>query len=619
MRSIIRLLKVASELWPYYLGITVASVATAATTLATPFVIKAATDEVVAQMRGAGGGVTALLWLAVLLLVVELVNTVVSNVGGYLGDVMSVKLKAILSSHYYAKMLSLPQRYFDSELTGTIINRLTRSITETSQFLQMFSNTFMPMVLTVFAVLVITAAYSPWLVILLLVIYPVFMWLTALTSKRWQPIEKAKNDEFDRAGGRFAEAIAQIRVVKSFTTEPRELALFNGHYARAAHLTHGQSRFWHAMDVARRGALALIFFAIYAIIFTRTASGQFTLGSMVLLIQLVTMAKQPVTMMSFLVDSSQRAIAGSKSYFEAMDALPEPHAAIGTEAALSFTRPVATLQNAASLPDAEPAAWPAVQDAPAIAFEHVTFSYDGETPVLRDINLSVRPGERVAFVGESGGGKTTLVNLLLGLYQPDAGDVRIFGTDIAGVPVTQVRREVGVVFQDASLFSGTIRENIAYGRPGASASEVETASRRANAHDFVARLARGYDSEIGERGIKLSGGQKQRIAVARAMLKDAPILVLDEATSALDTKAERLVQAGLEELMVDRTTLIIAHRLSTISAVDRIVTLRDGSIDEIGSPAELARTGGIYAELLALQASANKADRRRLQAYDITA
>lgn len=615
MRSLIRLLGVGRELWPLYLGIALASAATAAANLTTPFIIKAATDEVVAQIQGGGGGVQALLWLAVALFAVEAVNTIVSNVGGFLGDVMSVRLKAILSSRYYAKMLSLPQRYFDSQLTGTIINRLTRSISETTQFVQMFSNNFFPMVLTVAAVLVITALYSPWLTVLLVVIYPVFMWLTALTSKRWQPLEKAKNSQFDVAGGRFAEAIGQIRVVKSFTAELRELAYFDRRYATSAAITVGQSRWWHGMDVARRSALNLIFFAIYAIIFTSTASGAFTLGSMVLLIQLVAMAKQPVQMMSFLVDSSQRAIAGSKSFFEAMDEEPEPLAAIGAGAGLSFTIP--TPDAAAS--DVERSPWPAEPGAPMIEFDHVSFGYDASARVLHDITFSVAPGERLAFVGESGGGKTTLVNLLLGLYRPDAGAIRIRGADVTTAPLQRLRAEIGVVFQDAALFSGSIRENVAYGRPGARESDIVEAATRANAHEFVARLADGYDAEIGERGIKLSGGQKQRIAVARAILKDAPILVLDEATSALDSKSERLVQAGLDELMAHRTTLIIAHRLSTISSVDRIVTLRDGRVDEIGTPAELAASGGIYAELLALQASASKADRKRLQAYEITA
>ena len=614
MRSLVRLLGLARELWPYYVGIALAAVATAGTTLLTPFIIKAATDEIVAQTGGRGGGVPALVWLAVALLIAELVGAAVSNVGGYLGDVMAVRLRAILSSRYYATMLTLPQRYFDGQLTGTVINRLTRSISETTQFFQMFSNTFLPMLLTVLAVLVVTAAYSPWLTVLLLVIYPVFMWLTAQTSKRWQPLEKLKNEQFDLAGGRFAESIAQVRVVKSFTAEARELGLFNDRYARTVDITHGQSRFWHLMDVARRAALALIFFGLYVIIFTSTAAGAFSLGSMVLLVQLVAMAKQPVTMMSFLVDSSQRAVAGSRSYLEALDELPEPRAAITADAALSFTRP----PDAAAAATSTPTPWPALPGAPAVVFDAVSFSYDGSAEVLRDVSFDVAPGERVAFVGESGGGKTTLVNLLLGLYAPSAGIVRVRGLDVTQVPLGRLRAEIGVVFQDAALFSGTIRENIAYGRPAATASEIEQAARRANAHEFVARLSAGYDSEIGERGIKLSGGQKQRIAVARAMLKDAPILVLDEATSALDSKAERLVQAGLEELMADRTTLIIAHRLSTISAVDRIVTLRDGRVDEIGAPHELARSGGIYAELLALQASANKADHKRLQAYDIT-
>ena len=227
-----------------------------------------------------------------------------------------------------------------------------------------------------------------------------------------------------------------------------------------------------------------------------------------------------------------------------------------------------------------------------ISFDRVSFGYDSDTEVLHDITFDVAPGERVAFVGESGGGKTTLVNLLLGLYRPDAGVIRLRGVDVSTVPVEQLRAEIGVVFQEAALFSGTIRENVAYGRPGASASEIESAATKANAHEFVAKLANGYAAEIGERGIKLSGGQKQRIAVARAMLKNAPVLVLDEATSALDSKSERLVQAGLEELMADRTTLIIAHRLSTISSAT--VSSPRGR-DEIGSPAELATSGGIYA------------------------
>jgi ATP-binding cassette, subfamily B, bacterial len=312
----------------------------------------------------------------------------------------------------------------------------------------------------------------------------------------------------------------------------------------------------------------------------------------------VNMARQPVQGMSFLVDSSQRAITGCIDYFKVMD---EPAEFEGIPSA-----------------DAEVGALQTPLGQPVVTFTDARFAYSGDnSEVLRGLSFDVRRGERVAFVGESGVGKTTLTSLLLGLYHLTGGQLRVDGRDVTEVPLAQLRSQVGVVFQDPALFSGTIRENIAYGRPSATDDEIITAARRSHAHGFITALPGGYDAEIGERGVKLSGGQKQRIAVARAMLKDAPILVLDEATSSLDSKAERLVQEGLEELMTDRTTLIIAHRLSTISSVDRIITMRDGLIDEMGTPAELALTDGIYAELLTLQASASKADRKRLQRYEI--
>ncbi|QTE28212.1 ABC transporter ATP-binding protein [Pengzhenrongella sicca] len=595
MRSILRILGSVRELWPYYAAIVACSLGVAVTGLLTPFIIKAATDYVVAATEGEATGISTVVWLAAALLAADLTNTLLTNVGGYLGDTMAAKLRAALSGRYFAKLLSLPQRYFDGELTGTVINRLSRSITETTSFLNMFANSFFQMVLTVVAVLAITAFYSWPMALLLAVVYPIFMWLTTITSARWQELEARKNHEFDVAGGRFAEVIGQIRVVKSFVQERLELSGFTARYDRTVRITRTQSRYWHTMDTSRRAALNVIFFGVFAILFAQTVRGVFTIGVMVLLIQLVNMARQPVFSMSFLVDSSQRAIAGSRDYFTVMgelaeaDGLPEP-----------ADRP----EGAGRAPV-------------AIEFDGVSFGYPGGEDVLREVAFSIRAGEHVAFVGESGGGKTTLVSLLLRLYAPSVGTIRIGGTDVAGLPLEDVRADVGVVFQDPSLFSGTIRENIAYALPGASTEEIVAAATAANAHDFISRFARGYDSQIGERGLKLSGGQKQRIAVARAILKDAPVLVLDEATSSLDSKSERLVQEGLERLMTDRTTLIIAHRLSTISAVDRIVTLRDGRVDEIGTPAELAATTGIYAELLALQASATTKDRKRMHRYDI--
>jgi len=595
VRSIIRILGSARELWPYYAGIVACSLAVAVTGLLTPFIIKAATDYVVAANQGQVSGISTVIWLAAALLLADLANTLLSNIGGYLGDTMAAKLRATLSGRYFAKLLSLPQRYFDGELTGTVINRLSRSITEITSFLNMFANSFFQMVLTVVAVLAITAFYSWPMALLLAVIYPIFMWLTTITSAKWQVLEAEKNYEFDAAGGRFAEVIAQIRVVKSFVQEHRELATFNRRYGQTIRTTQKQSRYWHEMDATRRAALNVIFFAIFVILFVQTVRGAFTIGVMVLLIQLVNMARQPVFSMSFLVDSSQHAIAGSRDYFIVMEELAE------ADAPTTLTTPT-----------------PEGHQRPAgIEFDSVSFGYPGCQDVLREVSFSIRQGEHVAFVGESGGGKTTLVSLLLRLYTPTVGAIRIAGTDITSLPLQEIRAGIGVVFQDPSLFSGTIQENIAYATPHASAGEIIAAAKSANAHDFIARFTHRYEAQIGERGLKLSGGQKQRIAVARAILKDAPILILDEATSSLDSKSERLVQQGLQHLMTNRTTLIIAHRLSTISSVDRIITLKDGRVDEIGTPEQLATTGGIYAELLALQASATKKDRKRLQLFDI--
>lgn len=258
-------------------------------------------------------------------------------------------------------------------------------------------------------------------------------------------------------------------------------------------------------------------------------------------------------------------------------------------------------------------------DAPVVELDDVTFAYEDDKPVLSHVSFQAHEGEKVALVGESGGGKSTIVNLLLGLYRSTDGALRLAGSDVRDMTAADIRASVGVVFQDSYLFSGSIRDNIAYGKPDATDEEIVAVAKRANAHGFIMGFPAGYDTVIGERGLKLSGGQKQRVSVARAMLKDAPILVLDEATSALDTKAERSVQAGLDELMQDRTTLIIAHRLSTIANVDRIVTLVDGHVDEVGSPDELAVSGGVYAELLQLTASSSAADRERLKKFGFLA
>lgn len=546
-----------------------------------------------AGVRGNDHHIRDIMLLAVVILVLDVVNSLLTNVNGWLGDIMSAKMRQILSTRYFSKLLELPQSWFDEELTGSITSKLTRSITNVTDFAKAFSNNFFTLLLTTFAVLIISAIYYWPLALLLAIVFPIYVWLTALTSRNWQTHQDVINHHIDTAGGRFQEVVSQIRVVKSYVTEASEQKQFNNHYDATVDATRQQSNHWHLMDTVRRVVLNVIFFGIYAIIFVRTAKGYFGVGDMILLIQLMTMARQPVQMMSYIIDVAQRAVAGSKDYFSVME-----------------TRPAHVPQTATTtIREPEPGV-------PMISFNDTVFSYDGTNRVIDHVTFDVSPGEKVALVGESGGGKSTLVNLLLGLYPVTEGAIMVAGNDISQVTPDALRRRIGVVFQDPALFSGSIRKNIAYGTEATDA-QIRDAAHRAYADRFIKRFSQQYDTLVGERGIKLSGGQKQRISIARALLKDAPILVLDEATSALDTKSERWVQAGLESLMADRTSLIIAHRLSTISSVDRIVTLDAGRVDEIGTPAELAASGGIYAELLALQASSSKADRKRLERFGI--
>lgn len=593
MYSLRKALGYARQLTPYYIGVTVASVIVALFGIAIPFVLSAATDLMVNTVNGDDPNITAALWLAGALFLLDAGGTIVRNLGGYWGDILAARLKAQLSTRYYEHLLKLPQQYYDGELTGTIINRLNRAITEVSNFVNMFANNFFQMLLTTVITLVIVWFYSWELALLVLVLYPLFLWLTAITSKKWQRLQTAKNAETDIASGRFAEVVTQIKVVKSYVQEKLEHRHFRRRFKKTIGLTREQSLYWHKMDVLRGLVLSVIFFLIFAFIFVRTVEGRFTIAEMVLLITLINALRLPIFSMSFVVDSFQKAITGSKDYVVAMELAPE----------------IADKPGAHNLNVAEG----------LIEYRNVHFSYGSEHEVLKDISFTLRPGEKLALVGESGEGKTTLSNLLMRMYDPTQGSILIDGTNIAEVTQKSLRSSIATVFQDPALFSGTIRENIAYAHPRATHEQIVAAAKAANAHDFISKLDDGYDSEIGERGIRLSGGQKQRIAIARAILKDAPILVLDEATSSLDSRAEALVQEALDRLMKGRTTLIIAHRLSTIAHVDTIVTLRGGQVDEVGSPVALANTDGIYAQLLKLQMGTTERAKNKLKSYDISA
>lgn len=588
MKHIFRILKTGHELWRSYLAIALLTTLLSVSTIIVPLLSGWAIDE---MRKGTGANIKYAAMLAFGIFLLDLMQTIISNVNGYFGDQVSAKLQNILSKKYYQHLLSLPQTYFDNELSGKIINRLNRSIVQITNFIQMMSNNFLQFIFSTVLSLIIVAYYSWQVALMLLALYPIFTWMTIKSSSKWQAWQKDKNEQLDIASGRFAESISQVRVVKSFRQESREIGFFNKHMGNVLAINRPQSAYWHKQDIRRRLILNVIFFAVYLFIFVQGAKGVFTPGQAVALILYAMNIRIPIFTISFLVESTQRAVSDSRDYFETMNIEPEIKDMVGAQQLR-------------------------VKEG-AIEFSNVVFGYDVDRPVINNVTFAIKPNTKVALVGESGEGKTTLTNLLLRFYEPQSGSITIDKQDIGSVPQDSLRHNIGVVFQEPALFSGTIRENIAYSKNNATNNEVVAAAKSANAHEFIEKLEHGYDTQIGERGLKLSGGQKQRIAIARALLKNAPILVLDEATSSLDSKSEAMVQEALARLMKNRTTIIIAHRLSTIANVDLIVTLRGGSIDEVGAPKKLEKSGGIYAQLLSLQSNKTESSAKKLEKFDI--
>lgn len=578
MKELIGILKLGGSLRKSYVAVSLMTMLLSLLTILQPLLSGWAIDEI---GKGANANVAYAGMLAVGIFVLDLMQTLLSNVGGYIGDQIQVRLQKILSENYYRHLMTLPQKYFDEEQTGKIIARLNRSIEQIVRFVHMMTNNFLQFIFSTLFSLIVVSIISWQIGLMLASLYPIFIWMTVRTSGTWLEYQNKKNKRIDIAGGRFAEAISQVKVVKSYGQEERELNFFQKQLSKVIYYNKPQSKYWHVRDVQRRLVLNIIFLAVYAFIFIRGAQGAFSPGEAVALILYAMNIRIPIFTISFLVENTQRAVADSKDYFEIMDELPEVDD-VGAE-----------------LPVKEG----------AITFDDVSFGYSKKNTVLKNISFNIKPGEKVALVGESGEGKTTLTNLLLRLYDPTEGSISIDRQSTVDVSRASLRDAIGVVFQEPNLFSGTIRENISYANKDASQKEIENAAKAANAHEFILELSDGYDTEIGERGLKLSGGQKQRIAIARAILKDAPILVLDEATSSLDSRSELMVQEALERLMKGRTTIIIAHRLSTIQNVDTIIALKKGKVAEIGSPKELASSGGIYSNLLKVQTARSAEER----------
>lgn len=592
MRDIIKIIRYSLKLWRYYLSIALLVIVVALLGLASPFLVKMIVDGLVANSSGGNYEIGYFLVIVALILLSDVAGTFISNVNGHLGDMMSVKLNTLLSQRYYDHLMSLPIEYYDNEITGKITARLDRTIGTISTLMQTMANNFAQFFLTTLITLVFISIYSWPVALLLIIIFPTYIYITQLSSRRWQQAQEGLNQDLDIANGRFVESVGQIRVVKSFVTEAMESAFFRNKRRKIEDQTKGQSVVWHRYDVARRLVLNIVFALIYCYITWQAFKGEITLGEFTLLLQLVTQAQMPLFGSSFIVDALQRAKAGSKDYFNVMALAPSISDTAGSK--------------------------PLKVRVGKVSYQAISFGYSQGKQVLNNVSFDIAPGQKVALVGESGEGKSTIANLMLRFYALDGGMISIDDQDISKVSQTSLRKNIGVVFQEPALFSGTVAENITYGSGKVSRQRLEAAAKAANALSFIKKLEHGFDTQIGERGVKLSGGQKQRIAIARAILKDAPILILDEATSSLDSKAEREVQAALERLMKGRTTMIIAHRLSTIANVDIVIGIRGGKIIEMGPPADLARGNGIYAELLSLQsAAATKATKAKLKQFEI--
>ncbi len=556
---------------------------------ATPITLKYVVDELTAQIGFGNGNYQKLIYLFALILVINLTGVVLSSLNQRLGDHIASRLARYLTEVYYRNIFSLPQKYFDSEISGKIVNQLNRGILSIKEFVGSSTNFIVPALLQSIFGIAVLAYYSPFIALLAAAVFPAYIAISSYSTRKWGKIQSEKNVYEDSVRGRIQEVISNIKLVKTYNTQPREWDFVSHQYNTINRLYDRQSTQYHILNFIRGFGLELSFVIILFLLFRNTFLGVLTLGEMVLIIEILNQLRWPLFGMSFILEQVQQAEADSKAFFEVLE----------LQATENFQSKI--LAKSVSQPEIE--------------FKDVSFSYDADSmQVLNNINLKLHKKETAALVGHSGAGKTTLINLILKLYDPSGGTLSLSGHDYNSSDHSWIRNHIALVFQDNELFSSTIRENVAYGIKDATDQQIIKALKQANAWEFVTRFKEGLDAKIGERGVKLSGGQKQRIQIARAIMHDKPILILDEATSSLDSRSERLVQDALEKLFKNRLVIIIAHRLSTIQDVDRIVVLDQGTISDSGAPKELARRKGIYSELLRYQIEGNK---KLLSEYDI--
>ncbi len=540
--------------------------------LAFPLVIAGITSQVVA-----GGDPAGLDRLIVGLVALFLVQAVASFVQTWLLGVVGERVVAQLRGELYGRLVTLSLDFYGQRRVGELVSRLTSDVTLVRTMLTQTTTSLLSSVIGLVGSVVILFALSPTLLLVVLLLAPALIVVAVVFGRPLQHVSTQVQDMIARSTTTAEEVLSGIRIVKSYVREDWELHRYDGDLrgvvAAGSRLALWRAGFGALMGLLGFGSIAvLLWYTGHQVI-----EGTLGVGTLT-----------GFLLYGVAIGASLGTIAGLYGQFR------EGTGAVQRVFEIVDTRP--------TIVDA-PGALPIGRVAGRIELAGVTFGYDRDRPVLRDVDLDIAAGETLALVGPSGSGKTTLVGLIPRLWDVSAGAIRIDGRDVRDVTVTSLREQIGLVAQEATLFGGSIRDNIRYGRLEATDAEVEAAAAAANAHDFISALEHGYDTIVGDRGSRLSGGQRQRVAIARAILKDPPILLLDEATSSLDNESERLVQDALDRLKVGRTTIVVAHRLSTIRAADRIAVLDDGWLVELGTQDELLAHDGIYARLHRLQFS----------------
>lgn len=518
----------------------------------------------------------------------------------YTMEIVSTRVVAQLRAQVYSHLQRLSWAFYDRAQTGELMSRVTADVDAVRMAAGMALVNGLTHLGTIVAVVVAMFLMDWRLAIVSLLFLPLLVHAIARfqTGSRaaWSDVQ-ARTAELSAA---LQENIAGVRVVKAFAREEGEIARFrtaNDAFQAANLRAIRVSAFWtnYMNFLTAVGAVAVLWYGG-----RRAMTGAISVGTLVAFNAYVTQLAGPVRMLGMAISHFTRAAASLQRIYALLDT---PVEVADRPGARDLEAVVAEQGTTAAAPDgADPAGGDGARRvAGRVTFEDVSFRYPGGEAVLQDIHLDVAPGMKVAVLGLTGSGKSTLLHLIPRFYDPTAGRVLIDGVDVRDVTLASLRRQIAIVPQETFLFSATLRENIAYGRPDATQEEIEAAARAAQIHDFILSLPQGYDTVVGERGVGLSGGQKQRIAIARALLTDAPILLLDESTSAVDVATERLIQKALDRLMSGRTTFIIASRLSTVMKADLVLVLEDGRIAARGTHDELIRRDGLYRRIYELQ------------------